>query len=185
MLYQSKKSSVRNTQVGHNSCFPAHEGAVPRRTQWCPWCRRLRSTLSSLWRCGMRFARPPSVGLRSSVTAAAATTSASSQKLSRRSDDRERAQLHAFSALAAGYICQSSCQPVSPWEWQGEILAGRRCSCTCAARRRPQGRTTAWCRILGQCHRRGPPSGDVFAGGVSALRGSSSWVTASSLCPRA
>jgi hypothetical protein len=46
--------------------------------------------------------------------AAAATTSASSQKLSWRSDDHERARLHAFFALAAGYTCQSNCQPVSP-----------------------------------------------------------------------
>jgi hypothetical protein len=47
----------------------------------------------------------------------------------------------------AAYSYQSSCQSVSPWEWQGEILAGRRCSCTCATRRRPQGQTQTWCRI--------------------------------------
>jgi hypothetical protein len=112
--------------------FPSARGGCPEAHPVVPMVQA-RRTLSSLWRCWMGFARPPSVGLSSSVTAAAATMSASLQKLSRTSDDRERAQLHAFSALAAGYTCQSSCQPVSPWEWQGEILAGRRCSCTCAA----------------------------------------------------
>jgi hypothetical protein len=90
--------------------FPSARGGA----RWCPWCRRSLSTLSSLWRCRMGFARQPSVlGLRSSVTAAAATTSASSQKLSQRSDDRERDRSYASSALADGYKCQSSFQLAS------------------------------------------------------------------------
>jgi hypothetical protein len=53
----------------------------------------------------LSFARPPSESTRNSATAVAATTSASSLQLSRRSDDRERARWHAFFALAVDFNC--------------------------------------------------------------------------------
>ncbi len=86
----------------------------------------------------------PAVGLRSSVTAAAATTSASSHCLATALAEELRPRACPLARLlrACGrlrmHITLPACFSLGVSLWQEGKRVGRRCSCTCDTRRRPQ-----------------------------------------------